>query len=412
MLSNIKNNLCILNEVLLTCEKEINKTACYLEKIEKTSSLFKDVIKDFITTEDFVTTSFKYQDLKDQHSLFNQKIEEFFVQKKQLVNELKAYPVELSQEKRVKVSIKINQLWEFTSNLQKDITTQNEKAEELWQYTSRLAETLKITTLNTTSKEETPDTLVYPKENLKEITLSEEELLSLLPVEEEYNPETDILFKDMQLLCEGSDMLDVHEYRRKETGAFVRNSEGNFQLKLMKRANRVSTGLERSRKAMAVFTKHGNFWVPIPRSDPNLDVNKLENIFFREDKNRGADDSVCYPGEVFYKVWEMENHSLNQWPKGTRLAKVGKGESQFGFETTTVAEKNLAKSGEYCYVVAKLRAPAKPGTHEEYYRLADNQGTSFGDRIRVKIKVAEPPLIGEKPQQKKTPKKPIASYYV
>jgi len=96
-------------------------------------------------------------------------------------------------------------------------------------------------------------------------------------------------------------------------------------------------------------------------------------------------------GKPFSYTWRLENQSVNPWPPGTRLVPVGVNNNLLGAsERMDIDEGDLAKPGYYSEITHNFVAPNEPGVYMSYWRLSDNRGTKFGERLRVKIHVTLP----------------------
>merc|ERR1712137_90885 len=135
--------------------------------------------------------------------------------------------------------------------------------------------------------------------------------------------------------------------------AYSAKSHGSSQ-------NRVSSHLKRGKKAMGIFVEH----VTVP------------------------DETIIKRGEAFLKLWKLENHSVNPWPSGSMLTPVGANCNLLQSpEKIAINDDHLPAPGVWCIVGTVFTAPTEPGIYMSYWRMSDSRHTSFGERIRVKIKV-------------------------
>jgi len=100
------------------------------------------------------------------------------------------------------------------------------------------------------------------------------------------------------------------------------------------------------------------------------------------------DETIIKRGEAFLKLWKLENHSVNPWPSGSMLTPVGANCNLLQSpEKIAINDDHLPAPGVWCIVGTVFTAPTEPGIYMSYWRMSDSRHTSFGERIRVKIKV-------------------------
>jgi hypothetical protein len=96
------------------------------------------------------------------------------------------------------------------------------------------------------------------------------------------------------------------------------------------------------------------------------------------------------PGTKFDKTWRFRNDSPFPWPVGTSLLFVArlKGDPMGAPFISPV--RKLALPGEEVDVTVPMVAPRDPGKYVGFWRLQDNFGRRFGQRVKVSIKVVGP----------------------
>jgi len=95
--------------------------------------------------------------------------------------------------------------------------------------------------------------------------------------------------------------------------------------------------------------------------------------------------TVLSPGESFTKTWKFKNVGRCTWQEDYLLVFVGG--SKMGGSTTyldTIVLPN--KRGDASVV---LTAPTTAGTYYGYWKLADEDGNTFGEKVSVKIVVED-----------------------
>lgn len=92
-----------------------------------------------------------------------------------------------------------------------------------------------------------------------------------------------------------------------------------------------------------------------------------------------TDGSLVPAGSEWSKIWKIRNSSSTlSWPFSTRLVHVG------GFvDGPTSFEVPLAAPGETVEVTAELKSPEVDGSYMSFWRLCDDEGKMFGDRLWV-----------------------------
>ncbi len=97
------------------------------------------------------------------------------------------------------------------------------------------------------------------------------------------------------------------------------------------------------------------------------------------------DGTVLAPGESFTKTWEFQNTGSCDWTENYPISFVSSTDMA-GDDTEINNEVLIGDSGE---VSVLLVAPETEGTYTGYWRLADEDGNSFGQSVYVMIVVSE-----------------------
>jgi hypothetical protein len=96
------------------------------------------------------------------------------------------------------------------------------------------------------------------------------------------------------------------------------------------------------------------------------------------------DNTVVAPGHVFDKTWALLNTGSCAWTTAYTMAFVS-GE-RMGGNNTPLAQS--IASQQQANVTVKLTAPTTAGTYTGYWRLANSQGSQFGQQVSVVIIVS------------------------
>jgi hypothetical protein len=112
------------------------------------------------------------------------------------------------------------------------------------------------------------------------------------------------------------------------------------------------------------------------------------------------DGTVLLTEQPFAKIWKLRNEGTTSWPTGTRLAFVG-GDKLSNLESVAVPS---TVPGEEVDIAVDMSTPSKPGRYVSYWRLVQQDGVRFGQRVWVDIivvpqeKQEQPPVAQEQPQ--------------
>ncbi len=96
------------------------------------------------------------------------------------------------------------------------------------------------------------------------------------------------------------------------------------------------------------------------------------------------DNTVVAPGQVFDKTWALMNTGSCAWTTAYSAIFVS-GEKMGGSATLLTQAVPSQQQGN---VTVKLTAPTTAGTYTGYWRLANSQGSAFGQQVSVVIVVS------------------------
>jgi len=91
-----------------------------------------------------------------------------------------------------------------------------------------------------------------------------------------------------------------------------------------------------------------------------------------------ADRTPVEGGAVLIKRWELQNDGSVAWPSGSKLIFTRGDRELVDQEEFPVTE---AAPGATVEVSAVLRTPTIPGRYQAFFRLADSERNTFGQRI-------------------------------
>ncbi len=101
------------------------------------------------------------------------------------------------------------------------------------------------------------------------------------------------------------------------------------------------------------------------------------------------DEFLLRPGEEFEWELNIKNQSAWGWPEGCKIAPVGVSCNRLSIQTTRIPSEARLLSGEEGVITLKGKAPLEEGIHMSYWRASDCNGTHFGKRLRLRIRVIE-----------------------
>lgn len=121
----------------------------------------------------------------------------------------------------------------------------------------------------------------------------------------------------------------------------------------------------------------------------------LSTLNARFVKHTTVDDenSEIYPGMKFLKTWQFRNDGGLNWPNKVKFLFVSQltGDAMGGPEELPIDFPESVVPGKEVNVSVPMIAPQKSGEYTGFWKLADESGKKFGQRVRVRIKVVEIP---------------------
>jgi len=101
------------------------------------------------------------------------------------------------------------------------------------------------------------------------------------------------------------------------------------------------------------------------------------------------DGTVLAPGESFTKTWAFQNTGTCDWDEDYLII-FSSGTAMDG-DTTEIDQEVLV--GSTGSISVYLTAPSTEGTYVGYWRMADSDGTAFGEAVYVMIVVSDDAAI-------------------
>lgn len=133
---------------------------------------------------------------------------------------------------------------------------------------------------------------------------------------------------------------------------------------------------------------------PLPTLQNNVRRPAMPKLNARFVKHTTCDDesSIYAPGQEFFKTWRFRNDGGLKWPKMIQLLFVSKltGDQMGGPEVLPIFFPEQIAINAEIDISVPLIAPEKTGEYTGFWKLADESGKKFGQRVRVRIHVAEP----------------------
>jgi hypothetical protein len=99
------------------------------------------------------------------------------------------------------------------------------------------------------------------------------------------------------------------------------------------------------------------------------------------------------PGQTFTKTWLVQNLGSCNWTAGFKFSLVG-GDAMGG-ATLTLSKPVL--SGAQTELSVPMTAPLTTGTYTGMWRMADPNGSFFGDMLTVVIHIGNPAATATTP---------------
>ena len=100
------------------------------------------------------------------------------------------------------------------------------------------------------------------------------------------------------------------------------------------------------------------------------------------------DDTALEPEESFEKVWRLKNSGSSDWAKDFSLI-FAEGDQLPAADSQLLGEK--VAPGETVDIGVVMQAPAEDGVYTSWWRMQDNDGNVFGQKVYVRIVVGNPP---------------------
>jgi len=100
-----------------------------------------------------------------------------------------------------------------------------------------------------------------------------------------------------------------------------------------------------------------------------------------------ADRSVVAPGKEVVKTWCLRNDSDEPWPAPVELALVGGSGEEMGSPVFVPIEGGL-NPGDEREISINLVTPTRTGLYEAFWRLREQSGRKFGQRVWCILQVA------------------------
>lgn len=133
--------------------------------------------------------------------------------------------------------------------------------------------------------------------------------------------------------------------------------------------------------------------MPSPKPQGNVRSVAMPKLNARFVKHTTCDDesSIYAPGQEFFKTWRFRNDGGLKWPKMIHLLFVSKltGDSMGGPEDLPIFFPEPIELNAEVDISVPLIAPEKSGEYTGFWKLADETGKKFGQRVRVRIHVTE-----------------------
>ncbi len=109
------------------------------------------------------------------------------------------------------------------------------------------------------------------------------------------------------------------------------------------------------------------------------------------------------PGQAFTKIWRVKNTGTCTWDSSYRLVYVdgNEPEAQMGGEPTAIVGE--VAPGQTYDIAVDMVAPLKPGTYIGIWEMENGRGESFGERLKVSVKVLPVPTATSVPTQTPVP---------
>lgn len=107
------------------------------------------------------------------------------------------------------------------------------------------------------------------------------------------------------------------------------------------------------------------------------------------------DATVLDPSTDFVKIWLVRNDGPCDWPtfgQGVRLITAGGDPMSLHWDSLSIPVESI-KVGEETHISVTLKSPPSPGRYVSYFRLQASDGTVFGQKLWVDIRVQNDPAV-------------------
>lgn len=131
--------------------------------------------------------------------------------------------------------------------------------------------------------------------------------------------------------------------------------------------------------------------LPTPTPTPTC----VDSLAFVEHPAGDVQNTERAPGEVIDKVWRVKNTGTCTWDGNYRVVHA-QGDRLGGTPTQV---QGAVAPGQTYDIAVKMVAPLQAGTYEARWQMLNGQGTAFGDRLPVAIRVRPVPTVTPAPTQ-------------
>lgn len=124
---------------------------------------------------------------------------------------------------------------------------------------------------------------------------------------------------------------------------------------------------------------------PKPIAIPKLNARFVKHVTADDESSEYA------PRAKFFKTWRFRNDGTLKWPTKISLLYVSKltGDQLSGPDELPITFASQTEIGKEVDISVPLVAPEEPGEYCGFWKLCDESGRKFGQRVRVRISVVE-----------------------
>jgi len=123
------------------------------------------------------------------------------------------------------------------------------------------------------------------------------------------------------------------------------------------------------------------------------------------------DGTRVEPNAEFVKTWRVRNDGDENWPAGCTLVHASGDVMSPAGESLTVNVPSIT-AGNEDNIALPLIAPGQEGRHVEYFRFQSPNGSNFGQRLWVDVRVTEPQARFQSMDDAKKDPVPVANVVV